>query len=153
MIREHLLSKRVPADPMLRWRGDNVSRIEGFPNGVFGVTLTLLIVSTAVPNTFHHLWATVHDLPAFLVSFVLLMTAWHYHDLHFHRYGLQDFWAIGLNAAFISRVVLSAYPLKFLATFLSRLVLGMDTSSMLELPARSCRSTHSCGPRSRSASR
>jgi hypothetical protein len=34
MIREHLFHKRAPADPMFRWRGGDVSRLEGLSDGV-----------------------------------------------------------------------------------------------------------------------
>jgi hypothetical protein len=43
MIREHLFEKRLPTDPLFRWRGGGVSRVEGFSDGVFAVILTLLI--------------------------------------------------------------------------------------------------------------
>ena len=75
MIREHLFHKRAPADPMFRWRGGEISRLEGLSDGVFAVTLTLLIVSVNVPTTFYELWRTIRDIPVFLASFVLLMMA------------------------------------------------------------------------------
>jgi len=53
LIREHLFDKRAPADSMFRWRGGDVSRLEGLSDGVFAVTLTLLVVSLDVPNTFY----------------------------------------------------------------------------------------------------
>jgi len=42
MIREHLFHKRAPADPMFRWRGGDISRLEGLSDGVFGV-LALMV--------------------------------------------------------------------------------------------------------------
>lgn len=126
MIREHLFHKRAPADPLFRWRGAEVSRLEAFSDGIFAVTLTLLIVSVSVPSTFYHLWTTVRDLPVFLVSFAMLMMAWHYHYQYFRRYGLEDFLTSIINAAFLFLILFFAYPLKFLAMFLWRLVLGLD---------------------------
>jgi uncharacterized membrane protein len=135
MIREHLFHKRAPADPMFRWRGGDVSRLEGLSDGVFAVTLTLLVVSLSVPSTFYELWLTIRDLPAFLACFAMLMMAWRYHYIFFRRYGLEDFLTSLLNGAFLFLVLFYAYPLKFLTTFLWNLILGESVSPMFALPA------------------
>lgn len=134
MIREHLFHKRAPADPLFRWRGAEVSRLEAFSDGIFAVVLTLLIVSVTVPTTFYELWTTVRDLPVFLVSFAMLMMAWYYHYQFFRRYGLEDFLTTILNAAFLFLILFFAYPLKFLAAFLWSLVLGIDPGPMFAIP-------------------
>lgn len=126
MIREHLFHKRAPADPLFRWRGGEVSRLEAFSDAVFAVTLTLLIVSGTPPKTFDDLWLTFRDLPVFLVSFAMLMMAWYYHYQYFRRYGLEDFTTNILNTGFLFVVVFFAYPLKFLATFLWYLIVDYD---------------------------
>jgi hypothetical protein len=128
MIREHLFHKRVGADPMFRWRGGEVSRIEGFSDGVFALTITLIVVSASVPATAHELWLLARDAPVFLVSFGTLLMAWHYHHMFFRRYGLEDGPTMLLNGAFLFQVLFFAYPLKFLATFLWRVVLGYAAS-------------------------
>jgi hypothetical protein len=130
MLREHVFNKRAAADPLFRWRGSAVSRLEGLSDGVFAVTLTLLVVSGGVPATFPELWDVIRDLPIFLASFALLLMAWQYHYMFFRRYGLEDGWTAMLNAVFLFLVLFYAYPLKFLATFLWRLVLGDDTNEM-----------------------
>ena len=124
MIREHLFHKRAAADPLFRWRGGEVSRLEAFSDAVFALTLTLLVVSVSAPTSFYELYVTVRDLPIFLVSFAMLMMAWFYHYQFFRRYGLEDAMTTTLNAAFMFLVVFFAYPLKFLATFLWGLVRG-----------------------------
>jgi len=129
MIREHLFHKRAAADPLFRWRGGDISRIEALSDGVFALTITLIVVSSSVPATAHELWLLVRDLPVFLVSFVMLLMAWHYHHMFFRRYGLEDFLTMVLNGAFLFLVLFFAYPLKFLATFLWRLVLGDRAAS------------------------
>jgi len=101
MIREHLFHKRAAADPLFRWRGGEVSRLEAFSDAVFALTLTLLVVSLSVPQTFYELWQTFRDLPVFVVSFALLMMAWQYHYSFFRRYGLEDMVTIVLNAVFL----------------------------------------------------
>lgn len=134
MIREHLFHKRAAADPLFRWRGGEVSRLEGFSDGVFALTLTLLVVSGSAPATFYELFQTVRDLPVFLVSFALLMMAWYYHYLFFRRYGLEDFITTILNAAFLFLILFFAYPLRFLASFLWKLILGEPTGVLFEVP-------------------
>jgi hypothetical protein len=42
MVREHLFNAHAPADPLFRWRGGEVSRLEGLSDGVFGI-LALLV--------------------------------------------------------------------------------------------------------------
>ncbi len=135
MIREHLFQKTVPTDALFRWRGGAVSRLEGLSDGVFAVTLTLLIVSLSVPTTYYELWETVRDLPVFLLSFVALMMAWRSHYIFFRRYGLEDFLTSTLNAGFLFLILFYAYPLKFLATFLWHLILGVPSAGMFAVPA------------------
>jgi hypothetical protein len=119
---------------MFRWRGGDVSRLEALSDGVFALTLTLLVVSLEVPKTFYELWLTVRDLPVFLVCFAALLMTWRYHYIFFRRYGLEDFLTSLLNAAFLFLVLFYAYPLKFLATFLWRGILGEGARSMFALP-------------------
>lgn len=134
MLREHLFHKRAPADPLFRWRGGEVSRVEALSDGVFAVTLTLLIVSASVPETFYQLWLTIQALPVFLVCYLVLMMAWRYHYLFFRRYGLEDTLTTGLNAAFLFVILFYAYPLKFQATFLWKLILGQGVGEMFLAP-------------------
>lgn len=125
----------MPTDRLFRWRGGEVSRLEGFSDGVFAVTTTLLIVSQSVPTTFHELWVVVRDLPVFLVCFAALILAWRYHYLFFRRYGLEDLLTSVLNAALLFLIIFYAFPLKFLAGFLWTLIRGDDVGGMFALPA------------------
>jgi hypothetical protein len=88
------------------------------------------MVSQGVPGTFCELWEVVRDPPIFLASFAMLMMAWQYHYQFFRRYGLEDGWTVFLNMIFLFHVLFYAYPLKFLATFLWRLILREDTAFM-----------------------
>lgn len=137
MIREHLFEKRAPTDPMFRWRGGEVSRLEALSDGVFALTVALLVLAGSVPDSFHDMWEVVRDLPVFLVSFLLVLVAWYDHYLYFRRYGLNDLPTIWLNGAFLFVVVFMAYPLKFLAGFLWAAIRGDDLAldAMFTLPA------------------
>lgn len=132
MIREHLFEKRLPTDPLFRWRGGSVSRLEGFSDGVFAVSLTLLIASS-VPDTFHELWQTIRDFPAYLITFVFLYVCWQDHYIYFRRYGLEDGMTKVLNGAFLFLFVFFAFPLKFLGIFLWHTAIGMDVGPLFAI--------------------
>jgi len=111
-----------------------MSRIEALSDGVFALTITLLVVSASAPKSFYDLWIMVRDLPAFIMSFALILMAWYYHYLYFRRYGLEDFQTMILNSIFLFIVMFFAYPLKFLSTFLWFLVIGEDVQQLFIIP-------------------
>lgn len=102
-------------------RGKEVSRIEGFSDAVFGFTLTLLVVSLEVPQSFADLRTILVGFPAFAVTFGLICWVWYEHHLFFRRYDLEDGFTVFLNCVLLFIVVFYAYPLKFVFT---RLITG-----------------------------
>ena len=118
MIREKLIQNDVGNNGQFRWRGHEISRIEGLSDAVFAFAITLLVVSLEVPKTFTELAETMHGFGAFLVSFALLFAVWFNQYKFFRRYGLQDTMTVVLNAALLFVVLFYVYPLKFLFTFL-----------------------------------
>lgn len=99
-----------------RWRGGDVSRIEGITDAVIALAMTLLIVSLEVPTEFSELRASFRQMPAFLVCFLLLVMCWYYHFQFHRRFGLENLYTIFLNAAFLFLILFYVYPLKFLFT-------------------------------------
>jgi uncharacterized membrane protein len=134
VIREHLFHSKPGADRHFRWRGGTVSRIEGLSDAVFALTLTLIVMASSVPDTFHEFWLIVRDLPAFAACFVLLMVVWVEHHRYFRRYGLEDTATLALNSLLLFLVVFYAFPLKFMMTFLWHLTLGENPALVFELP-------------------
>jgi transmembrane protein TMEM174 (potassium channel) len=118
MIREKLIQKDVGNSGAFRWRGHEISRIEGLSDAVFAFAVTLLVVSLEVPRTFTELAQTMRGFGAFAISFVLLFTVWFNQYKFFRRYGLQDNLTLWLNAALLFVVLFYVYPLKFLFSFL-----------------------------------
>jgi hypothetical protein len=118
MIREKLIENNVGRAGDFRWRGHEISRIEGLSDAVFAFAITLLVVSLEVPKTFDELAETMHGFGAFFVSFVLLFFVWVIQYKFFRRYGLRDTTTVVLNAALLFVVLFYVYPLKFLFSFL-----------------------------------
>src|SRR5438046_2142757 len=101
MIREKLIEHEVGRTGQFRWRGHEVSRIEGLSDAVFAFAITLLVVSLEVPKTFAELAETMHGFGAFLVSFLLLFAVWFNQYKFYRRYGLQDTTTVLLNAVLL----------------------------------------------------
>lgn len=114
MIRRALLSKRTSGEAGFRWRGHEVTRLEGFTDAVFAFAVTLLVVSLEVPKTYPELIAAMRGFPAFGICFALLAVVWYEHYRYFRRYGLENPLAVMLNCALLFCVLLYVYPLKFM---------------------------------------
>src|SRR5918998_3852977 len=127
MLRERLVRRRAGEEEGFSWRGEDVSRLEGFSDAVFAFAVTLLVVSLEVPQTFDELLVAMRGFFAFAVCFALLFSVWHDHYKFFRRYGLRDNFTVNLNAALLFIVLFYVYPLKFLFTLLVDQLLGYDT--------------------------
>jgi uncharacterized membrane protein len=127
-LREHLpLSPKREAH--FRWRGTEVSRVEGLTDAVFGFAVTLLVVALEVPNTFKGLMDVVRGFPAFVICFTLLMIFWNAHFRFHRRYGFEDVYTRVITMAILVLVVFSVYPLKFLFTSLTVSVFDLDLTN------------------------
>jgi uncharacterized membrane protein len=116
MIRELAGHQLVPPEKNFRWRGGEITRLEGFTDAVFAFAVTLLVVSLEVPHTFAELIDAMKGFVAFAICFAILTQVWYFHYKFSRRYGLQTVYTIVLNAALIFVVLFYVYPLKFLFT-------------------------------------
>jgi uncharacterized membrane protein len=124
-LREHLpLAPR--REQMFRWRGNEVSRVEGFTDAVFAFAVTLLVVALEVPHTFDGLMDVVRAFPAFVLCFWLLMAFWNSHYRFHRRYGIESTFTRVMTLAIIVLVLFFVYPLKFLFTMLTVQILGLE---------------------------
>jgi uncharacterized membrane protein len=124
MFRRQLAAHAATQDRVFRWRGAEVSRLEGFSDAVFAFAVTLLVVSLEVPHTFTELLEVMRGFAAFGLSFVMLIWVWYGHYQFFRRYGLHDLHTLLLNAGLLFVVLLYVFPLKFLSTLLVSLALN-----------------------------
>ena len=114
MIRKHLIGAGSPGESEFRWRGQEVTRLEGFSDAVFAFALTLLVVSLEVPKSFPQLIEVLRGFLPFAACFYLLANVWWQHVTYFRRYGVQDTPAIVLNCALLFFVLFYVYPMKFM---------------------------------------
>jgi hypothetical protein len=127
LIRKPLAEHKIGADKKIRWRGEDVSRLESISDAVFGFSITLIVVSLEVPKTFDDLVASLTNVGAFAFSFLTLIGIWFLHYRFFRRYGLEDRWTAILNTLLLFIVLLYVYPLKFLYTVAWRQLVGFST--------------------------
>jgi len=125
----------LPFDPArdrlgFRPRGREVSRLEGFSDAVFGMALTLMVVSLEVPRTFDALLDDLRGFVAFGLCFALFLQIWHEHHVFFRRYHLDDALTVALNGLLLLVVLAYVYPLRFLATLLTAEVVGIVPSAL-----------------------
>lgn len=119
-----LLPPPLRGERYFRWRGGDVSRLEGLSDAAFAFAMTLLVVSLEIPRTFTEMQAALAQLPVFAVCFAMLLMCWYYHFLFHRRYGLEDFPTMVLNGLLLFVILFYVYPLKFLFTLLYGLVRG-----------------------------
>jgi uncharacterized membrane protein len=117
------LRRHLPLVPQreahFRWRGSEISRVEGFTDAVFAFAVTLLVVALEGPRTFDGLLDVLRGFPAFVICFAILMTFWNAHFRYHRRYGLDDVFTRVVTMAILVLVLFFVYPLKFLFTVLT----------------------------------
>ena len=102
-----------------RLRGTAISRIEVFSDVIFGLALTLLVVSLQVPKNLSELRVSVRGFVPFAICFGLFSLLWHAHYKFFRRYALQDRATLALNSILLFVVLFYVYPLKYLFSALA----------------------------------
>lgn len=113
MIRDKIQQYLDP-EPGFRYRGKEPGRLENFSDAVFGMAITLLLISTSPPANFDELKRFTYELFPFLACITLIVLIWHEHYIFFQRYGLRNGKMVALNTLFLVIILFYVYPLKFL---------------------------------------
>ena len=129
MLRRQLLDHHTQAaDPnAFRWRGTDVSRLEGFTDAILGFAITLVVVSLDVPDTLDGLLRAMRGFVPFGLCFAYLVLIWYEHNVYFRRYGLNTLFILYCNTALLFVILMYVYPLKFLANYLVDGLVGLNT--------------------------
>jgi len=115
MLRVRRIKNAEPIDSQgFRLRGLQVSRIEGISDAVFGLAITLIVVSLQVPRTYAELVVVLQGFMGSAACTMILLQIWDRHYLYFRRFGLEDGVTRILNGILLFVVVAYVYPLKFL---------------------------------------
>lgn len=129
MLRRQLLDHHMQdADPnAFRWRGTEVTRLEGFTDAILGFAITLVVVSLDVPDTIDGLLRAMRGFVPFGLCFAYLVLIWYEHNIYFRRYGLNTLFILYCNTALLFVILMYVYPLKFLANYLVDGLIGLNT--------------------------
>jgi uncharacterized membrane protein len=109
-----------------RHRGKEIVRIEALSDAVFAFSVSLLVASLEVPQTFEELIIIVKGAMPFFATVTLLFLLWYQQYIFFRYYGLNDLTTIILNLAYLALILFYVYPLKFLFSLLLSSWTGMN---------------------------
>jgi len=94
-------------------RGETTTRVEAFVDAAFAFALTLLaIAGDHIPSSVDELVAATKGLPAYAMSFLLVVKVWSSHVEWSRRYGLDDATSQRLSLLLVFLVLVFVYPLK-----------------------------------------
>ena len=109
-----------------RHRASEILRIEALSDAVFAFSVSLLVASLEVPQTFDELLVIVNGALPFFATVAILFMLWYQQYVFFRHYGLNDFKTIVLNLLYVAVILFYLYPLKFLFSFLLAWWTGMN---------------------------
>lgn len=124
MIRSRIFSP--PAKGQFIYKNTEVFRIEGLSDAVFAFSISLLVASLEVPQTFRELKLVAVGSFPFLATVAMIFLFWYHQYVFFRRYGLNDKTTILLNFGYLAVILFYVYPLKFLFTLLLSAWTGID---------------------------
>jgi len=109
-----------------RHRSVEILRIEALSDAVFAFSVSLLVASLEVPQTFEELKIIVRGALPFFATVAIIFLFWYQQYMYFRRYGLNDLSTIVLNLCYLAIILFYIYPLKFLFSVLLSSWTGID---------------------------
>lgn len=116
MLRKKLFSSLH--NEQFRHRSDEIVRVEALSDAVFAFSVSLLVAALEVPQTFEELRLILQGAIPFFCTVALLFLFWYQQNVFFRHYGVNDFYTITLNLAYLAVILFYVYPLKFLFSLL-----------------------------------
>lgn len=96
-------------------RGNNMTRIETFVDAAFAFAFTMLVISIdEIPSSPVELFELSKDIPAFILSALIIGSIWISHSQWSRTFGLQDTATIYLSLALVMLVLVFVYPIKLI---------------------------------------
>lgn len=111
---------------LFRHRSHEILRIEALSDAVFGFSVSLLVASLEVPQTFDELQFIIKGALPFFATVSMLFLFWYQQYLFFRHYGASDKVTIVLNLCYLAIILFYVYPLKFLFSVLLATVTGIN---------------------------
>jgi len=105
-------------DERFRHRSNELLRVEALSDAVFAFSVSLLVASLEVPQTFEELRVILKGAIPFFATVALIFLFWYQQNRFFRHYGLSDVKTIVLNLAYLAVILFYVYPLKFLFSLL-----------------------------------
>lgn len=109
-----------------RHRSHEILRVEALSDAVFAFSVSLLVASLEVPQTFEELKTILKGAIPFFATVAILFLFWYQQNLFFRHYGLNDFKTVLLNLSYLAVILFYVYPLKFLFSLLLSSWTGID---------------------------
>jgi uncharacterized membrane protein len=132
-MRRLLKDQEVGLDVHFRYRGKNQTRVETLSDASFALAITLLVLSSSVPETYVALQQSLWDIVPFGICVTLIMLIWYQHYIFFLKYGLQDKAVILINTFLIFLLLIYVYPLKFLFKVIFQIYVGLISGDTVAL--------------------
>lgn len=118
----------------VRQRGLAMSRLETFVDAAFAFALTLLVISfDEIPTNVDELYAALRSIPAFIVSFAIIVMVWVGHRRWSQNYGLDDGPATLLSFALVLVIMVYVYPLRAMSAAALHDITGGWTPAEFEI--------------------
>jgi uncharacterized membrane protein len=106
-------------------RGDKPTRLEAFVDAAFAFALTLLVIAgDRIPGSVDELLQALKSLPAYAMSFLLILRFWTAHVDWSRRYGLDDRTTRRLSLLLVFLVLIFVYPMKMVFAVLASALTG-----------------------------
>lgn len=111
---------------LFRNRSHEILRIEALSDAVFGFSVSLLVASLEVPQTFGELQTIIKGALPFFATVSMLFLFWYQQYIFFRHYGTEDKVIIVLNLFYLAIILFYVYPLKFLFSVLLATLTGIN---------------------------